>query len=66
MNNKKDDELSKPLFIVSNAIPPVGFYLYFKYRRQFPNKARKALISAIVGVPIALISGYIMNQHIFN
>jgi hypothetical protein len=66
MNNKKDDNLSWLWFITSNTIPPIGFYLYFKHRRQFPNKARRALISAVAGIPIALISGYIMNTYILN
>jgi len=66
---KKDnnqDELPRLWFIISNAIPPIGFFLYFKHRKQFPNKAKRALTSAVIGVPIALIAGYIMNTYILN
>ncbi|OOQ60431.1 hypothetical protein [Mucilaginibacter pedocola] len=60
------DELSSFWFVVSNALPPVGFFLYFKHRQQFPNKAKRALNSALIGVPIALAGGYIMNTFILN
>ncbi|MBO9673353.1 MAG: hypothetical protein J7577_07910 [Sphingobacteriaceae bacterium] len=60
------DHLSRFWFIISNAAPPVGFFLYFRYREACPNKAKSALISAITGVPIAILGGYIMNTFILN
>ncbi|HTN45779.1 MAG TPA: hypothetical protein VL098_05475 [Flavipsychrobacter sp.] len=60
-NDNKKDELSRLWLIVSNAIPPIGFFLYFHHRKQFPNKARKALTSAAVGVPIAMILSYFLT-----
>lgn len=66
MENKKSDDLSRFWWIMSNAVPPIGFFLYFKHRNQYPDKARKALKSAAIGVPIALVAGYIINNFIFN
>jgi len=65
-NDNNKDNLSSLWFILSQALPPIGFFLYFKHRNQFPNKARKALTSAIIGVPIALIAGYILNNYILK
>ncbi|SEK65006.1 hypothetical protein [Parapedobacter koreensis] len=67
MNNENNkDGLSRRWFIRSNAVPPIGFLLYFKHRQQYPNKAKSALTSAIIGIPMALIAGYIMNTYILN
>ena len=66
MNGNHNDSLSKFWFMVSNAMPPVGFFLYFKYRKQYPNKAKRALTSAMIGIPLALIMGYIINTHILK
>ncbi|WP_084163918.1 SDR family oxidoreductase [Olivibacter sitiensis] len=63
-NNK--DSLSQFWFVLSNMIPPIGFFLYFKHRNQHPNKARRALTSALIGVPIALMAGYVMNTFVLN
>jgi hypothetical protein len=60
------DNLSKFWFVVSNAVPPIGFYLYFRHRKAHPNKARKALTSAVIGVPIAILGGYIMKTFVLN
>jgi hypothetical protein len=60
------DNLSRFWFVVSNAVPPIGFYLYFRHRKAHPNKARKALTSAMIGVPIAILGGYIMNTFVLN
>lgn len=65
-NDNRKDELSRPWFMVSNAIPPIGFFLYFRHRRQFPNKARKALTSAAAGVPVAIALGYFFNNYILK
>lgn len=65
-NNNNKDSLSKLWFVLSNAIPPIGFFLYFKHKNQYPNKAKRALTSALIGVPIALIAGCIMNTYILN
>jgi hypothetical protein len=65
MKDNKDN-LSRLWFVVSNALPPVGFFLYFRHRNAYPNKAKRALISALIGVPIAIIGGYIMNTFVLN
>ncbi|NCT75460.1 MAG: hypothetical protein GXC78_13055 [Chitinophagaceae bacterium] len=65
MENTKD-RLSKTWWAISNACPPVGIYLYFRHRDQFPHKARKALQSALIGIPIAIVAGYIMNTFILH
>jgi len=62
----RNGNLSRFWFILSNAIPPIGFFLYFKHRNQHPDKAKKALTNAIIGVPIALIAGYIFNNYILK
>lgn len=61
-----NDKLSVGLMILSNAIPPFGFYLYFKYRKLFPKKAKTALVNGIIGIPIGLIGGYILQNFVFN
>jgi hypothetical protein len=66
MTNIPEDELSRPWFMVCNAMPPVGFFMYFKHRKQYPNKARRALTSAMIGVPMALVMSYIINTHILK
>jgi len=55
------DNLSRFWLLVSNAFPPIGFFLYFRHRKAHPNKAKTALTSAMIGVPIAVLGGYIMN-----
>ena len=65
MKDNKDN-LSRFWFVVSNALPPVGFFLYFRHRKAHPNKAKSALISAMIGVPIAILGGYIMNTFVLN
>lgn len=62
----KNDKLPIGLMILSNAVPPVGFYLYYRFRRAFPKKARTALINAILGIPIGLIGGYILQTYVLN
>jgi len=57
---KTIDELSKPLTIISSIIPPIGFILYYKYKKEFPNKAKKALVSGLIGIPI----GFAMGQYV--
>lgn len=65
-NNNNTDELKKPWFILSNIVPPIGFFLYFKYRKQFPNKAKKALQGAIIGIPVGILMKYLMDTFILN
>ncbi|NII81044.1 hypothetical protein [Pedobacter sp. SG918] len=60
------DHLSRFWFIVSNALPPIGFFLYFRHRKAYPNKAKSALTSAMIGMPLALLGGYIMNTFILD
>lgn len=57
MDKIKKDELNKPLTIISSIIPPIGFILYFFYKKNYPNKAKKALFSGLIGIPIGLIMG---------
>jgi len=68
MNNqiKNTDKLPMGLIILSNAIPPVGFYLYYRFRKVFPIKARIALINAIIGIPIGIIGGYMLQNYILK
>ncbi|MEH6682728.1 MAG: hypothetical protein V7724_19450 [Sediminicola sp.] len=63
---QKNDKLQIGLMILSNALPPVGFYLYYRFRKAFPKKARTALINAILGIPIGIIGGYILQTYILN
>jgi hypothetical protein len=65
MKDNKDN-LSKFWFVVSNALPPIGFFLYFKHRKTHPNKAARALLSAIIGVPITILGSYIMNTYVLR
>ena len=65
-NDNKKDELSRLWLILSNAIPPIGFFLYFNHRQRFPNKARKALTSAAIGILIAMVLGYLFNNYILK
>ena len=60
------DQLSRFWFVISNALPPVGFFLYFRHRQAYPLKAKRALISAMTGVPVTILGGYIMNTFILN
>lgn len=61
-----NDHLSRFWLAVSNAVPPIGFFLYFRHRAQHPNKAKRALISALIGIPIAILAGYVMNNYILG
>jgi hypothetical protein len=61
-----NDKLSRGWMMISNAIPPIGFFLYFKHRNRYPAKANRALVSALIGVPIAILGGYIMNNFILK
>ncbi len=63
---KNKDQLSRTWFIISNALPLIGFFLYFKHRKAHPLKAKRALISAMIGVPIAILGSYIMNTFILH
>jgi hypothetical protein len=63
---QKNDKLPLGLTILSNALPPVGFYLYYRFREAFPKKARTALINAVLGIPIGLIGGYILQTYLLN
>ncbi len=56
----KKDELSKPLNIISSVLPPVGLVLYFVNRKEFPNRAKTALVSSLIGIPI----GFLMGKYV--
>lgn len=64
--NNYNDKLPTLWTILSNAVPPIGFLLYFKHRNQFPKKARTALINGIIGIPIALIGGYLLQTYVLK
>ncbi|MFB0497285.1 RsiW-degrading membrane proteinase PrsW (M82 family) [Mucilaginibacter sp. OAE612] len=66
MKDMQKDELSRFWFMVSNAVPPVGVFLYFKHRKNHPKKANRALTSAMIGVPMALVMSYIINTHLLK
>jgi len=66
MKDAPNDTLSRFWTVVSNAMPLVGFILYFKHRNQYPGKAKKALISAVIGIPLAILGGYLLNIYILN
>ena len=66
MNNNINDRLSTLWTILSNALPPIGFFLYFKYRNQYPKKAKTALINGFIGIPIAIIGGYLFQNYILK
>jgi len=61
-----NDKLPIGLTILLNALPPIGFYLSYRYRVRFPKKARTALVNALLGIPIGLIGGYLLQTYIFN
>lgn len=66
MKNNSNDKLSGFWSVVSNALPPVGFFLYFKHRNRYPGKAKRALISALIGLPIAILVGHVMNTCVLS
>jgi|GEM_PF-605677 len=68
MNNQtqNNDKLSIGLTILSNALPPAGFYLYYRFKKVSPKKARTALINSILGIPIGMIGGYLLQTYVFN
>lgn len=63
---QNNDKLPIGLTILSNALPPVGFYLYYRFNKEFPKKARTALINAVLGIPIGILGGYLLQTYIFN
>jgi hypothetical protein len=62
---KTSDKLPFGLMVLSNALPPIGFYLSYSYKNSFPKKARTALINAILGRPMGLAGGYLLQTYIF-
>ncbi len=63
---QNNDKLPMGLTVLSNALQSIGFYLYFRFRKAFPKKARTALINAIIGIPIGLIGGYVLQTYFLN
>lgn len=66
MTNIAKDELSRSWFMVGNAMSPIGLFLYFKHGKQYRNRVKKALTSAMIGVPMALVMGYMINAHLLK
>ena len=64
--NNNVDNLSKPWFMIYNIGILIDFFLYFKHRKQFSNKAKRALIGAIIGIPVGLVMKYLTGTYIFN
>lgn len=60
------DTLPNRWFMLSNMLPPAGFFLHFKYRKQSPNKARKALAGAVAGILMAIVMGFMLNTFILK
>ncbi|WP_299183055.1 hypothetical protein [uncultured Chryseobacterium sp.] len=65
-NTKTTDRLLNFWFMLSQMLPPIGFFLYFKHKNQFPNKAKKALTGALVGIPVGIVMGYLLNNFIIK
>lgn len=65
-NDHNNDKLPRSWFVLSNMLPPVGLFLYLKHRKRYPNKARAALTSAAIGVPITVLGGYVFNTYILK
>ena len=63
---RANKELSKPLLMLSSIVPPVGFVLYFVHRKTSPKKARKAMGSALIGIPIGFVMGNYIMPFLFN
>ena len=63
MNNGK---LSKPWTIISSILPPIGFVLYFIHRKACPLKAKMALGSALIGIPIGFVMGKWVMPYLFG
>lgn len=66
LKHTRKDALSNLWVVIANAIPPLGFVMYLKYKQHYPNKAESALICALAGVPIALKAGCFLNTYILN
>lgn len=62
----KRGSLSITWFMLSNALPPIGFFLYLKHRNQSPEKANRALWAGLAGIPIGIAAGYLFNTYIFQ
>lgn len=52
-------------FIVSNALPPVRFFLYLRHGNQPPSPAEGSG-KVLIGAPQVIIGGYFMNTYILN
>jgi len=61
-----NDSLPKIWFLLSNVFPPIGIILYFKYRNQSPKKAKKALVIALISIPIGILMGFLFKNFIFS
>ena len=64
MQTKHQDKLPALWLMVSNMVPPVGFFLYFKYKKHYPVKAKGALVNALIGIPIAAGGGYLVKTFL--
>lgn len=61
-----NDNLSRFWLITSNAMPPVGLFLYLRHRKNSPTKAQRALLSAAMGLPPAIVAGYLIETYILG
>lgn len=62
---KQTEKLPIGLAMLSNALPPIGFYLSYRYRKEFPGKSRTAFWNALIGIPLGLIGGYLIQTYVF-
>ncbi len=65
IDKNNDDKLPNAWFMLSNAMPPVGYFFTLN-RNQFPNKARRALMGALAGILVAILMGYIFNNYLLR
>lgn len=64
MNN--NEKLAKHWAVLSQMLPPLGIFLYFRHRNSFPHKANRALKSALIGIPIGFAVNYLFFKFILK
>lgn len=62
-NNEK---LAKHWALLSQMLPPLGIFLYFRHKNSFPQKSKTALKSALIGIPVGLAVNYLFFKFILK
>ncbi|MPS73773.1 MAG: hypothetical protein E2590_11580 [Chryseobacterium sp.] len=62
-NNEK---LATHWTLLSQMLPPLGIILYFRHRNSFPKKAKQALRSALIGIPVGFAVNYLFFKFILK